>query len=66
MKQTKGYHPFFHGIETGSTTVCPHCGVKPQNGHTLGELGKCDWIRKPAAEKEAILAGKARRAEEAA
>ena len=65
MKQTTGYQPFRDGIETGLTTACPHCGVKPRNGHTLGELGKCDWIRKPQSEKEAILAQRAKREEAA-
>ena len=39
---TKGYNPFRFGPETGSTGPCPTCGVKPRNGHTLGQLSICD------------------------
>lgn len=60
------YTPFRNGIETGSTSKCPHCGVKARNQHSLREAGICDWNRKPKAEKARILAARKRADEEAA
>lgn len=42
----KGYQPFRNGVEVGSSNPCSTCGVKQRNQHTLGQLSKCDGIKR--------------------
>ena len=63
MTLSKGYGPFRDGaIETGSgKRACHICGVTPANGHSLRTAGACDFLRRPPAERAAILAENAKR-----
>ena len=55
------YQPYKFGLRgvTGRDpkASCPTCGV--QGPHSLAQGGKCDWLKRPKAERERILAAKA-------
>ena len=58
----RSYSPFRLGMaERGSDKKCKHCGAAKANQHSLAESAKCDWLKRPKAEREKLLAEQAAR-----
>lgn len=53
----RAYFPFsFNSVNRGSDKKCRICGVAKANQHSMAESAQCDWLRRPKAERERILA----------